>query len=93
MYLNKDGTSIYDHMNSEPVQVPINMDALAALIEDSNAGTIRFLAALYRIRKAKLAKRIAEYTERGDHDIARSVTARGDKIAEVIELALAQDDY
>lgn len=45
---------MYDHL--EPITVPVDMDALAEIVENANYGTHRFLSALIRVRRAKAVK-------------------------------------
>ncbi len=90
--LNKNGTSIYDHMNREPFQVPIDMDKLAETVESAPCGTVRFLAALRRVRLANLARDAAEYRRRGDDDVAERAERDGDNIANVIEKLILSGD-
>lgn len=60
--LNKDGTSVYDHLNkTDPVAVVLDLDALAERLESRNYGTVRFLAALLRVRERLHAERVAKY--------------------------------
>ncbi len=92
--LNRDGSSIYDHFNkSAPISVPLDMDALAETLEDANYGTVRFLAALMRVRKRLLAERIANYHLNGHHDIAEVVERRGDPLANAIKDSLLAGEF
>ena len=43
----------YDHL--DPVALPLDLDALAKLIEGSSYGTHRLLSALVRVRRGKYA--------------------------------------
>jgi hypothetical protein len=70
----------YDHLNKEPLVISIDMDALAKLVDGCNYGSIRFLAALVRVRRVRQAERITEYEERGDDDIARYAKDDGDAL-------------
>ncbi len=93
-YLLPDGTSIYDHFNkSEPISVPVDMDALAEMVEASNYGTVRFLAALVRVRKRLFVERMVMYRDRGDNDIADSVGRRGDAIVIALMRLLDQHEF
>lgn len=42
---------MYDHLNSDLVQLPISMDSLARIIATENYGLHRFLSAIVRIRR------------------------------------------
>lgn len=90
----KDGSTIYDHFNeTEPVSLPIDLDALAKLLESNNYGTVRFLGALLRVRKRLHAERIAEYRAKGHLDIAANVEREGDAIADAIESLLKAEEF
>lgn len=89
--LNRDGSSIYDHL--EPLSIPVDMDKLAELLEGENYGTVRLLAALLRVRRRRFAERVADYRHTGDHDIADSVERRGDAIASAIERLLTAGEF
>ena len=80
--MNSDGVGYYDHLNKDPLEITIGMDELAKLVVDQNYGSVRFLAAMVRVRRQKHLERIAEYERRGDHDVARAVQEEGDELAE-----------
>lgn len=88
--LNKDGTSVYDHLNkTDPVAVVLALDALAERLESRNYGTVRFLAAQLRVRERLHAERVAKYRVNSKtQDIADSVERRG--VALALALAIRQ---
>jgi hypothetical protein len=93
-HLNPDGSSIYDHLDeTDPISIVIDMDALAEKVEDSNYGTVRFLAALRRVRLRRLAERIEKYRRDDQHDIARRVAADGDAIVRAIETLMWAGEF
>lgn len=72
----RSNVGFYDHLNTDPVEVPISMPELVRLVLSQNYGAHRFLSELVRQREAKQAELIAECRRRGDHDIAAYSEAR-----------------
>jgi hypothetical protein len=58
-----------------------------------NHGVHRLLSHLIDVRRERLAKRIEGYREKGDDDIAESLTKIGDPLADGIEKLLLADLY
>lgn len=85
----------YDHLNvDDRLTVAIDIEVLAKMVGDMNYGDIRFLAAMVRDRRVRLAERIAQYRERGDaDDIAANVERTGDPLADGIAALLKQGHY
>jgi hypothetical protein len=92
--LNKDGTSIYDHMNeSHPISLPLDMELLARVIDSANYGSVRFLSAWVRVRKERHAERAALYRSRGDAKLADVIEKEGDILALAVEQLLRRGEF
>ena len=94
--LNKDGTSIYDHMNEDDrVTLSIGMDELAQKLVDMNYGVVRLFAALIRVRKVEFAERMKEYRSKGGSwaEIADDFEPKGDAIVSALRELLVNDEF
>lgn len=87
---------IYDHLNDEPLSVPITMERLVTLVMSQNYGVHRFLAELVRQREKERVARIEAYRLRGDDDIAAYCERREDeqaRLTQAIRDALENGGY
>lgn len=82
-----------DESGDHDLAVSIDMRKLAEQVDQLTYGTQRLLSHLVDVRREALAKRVAKYRERGDHDVADGAAARGDRLAEAIAKLLDEGEF
>jgi uncharacterized radical SAM superfamily protein len=82
----------YAGLDKEPaLSLNISVRDMAVRIVESNHGVHRLLSHLIDARRERLQRRISEYRQRGDDDVAESVERRGDLLADALEKLLRDD--
>src|SRR5690242_5304976 len=82
-----------DGYHDSAFRVSIPLREVAEKVDAMNYGIHRFLSHLVDVRREELAKRIKEYRDRGDEDVARFAEREGDRLADEIERLLHEGYY
>ena len=85
---------LYDHLNQDPIGIPVTIPQLVTLVLSLNYGSHRFLSEWVRQREAEHAKYILALKARGDFDVIpianESETVR---LTRTIERALEEGGF